>query len=397
MRLFTAGLLLVLLSIGLVFGPGASAQSADNQPVVHAVLFYSPTCPHCHEVIQNLLIPMVDQYGNRLQILGVDVSNDQGQALYQVAIEHYQIPPTRLGVPTLVIANTVLVGSGEIPDQFPQIVADGLAGNGIDWPDIPGLSNAMAAESAAARPQPTKPASAAAAPPQTATEPQPAPTANEPLPAPRQAVAAIDPDSVPVMEAEAAPAPDPVGIGLAGLILGGMLFVLYFAGRSLSENSRHLFELSHRVARVAKSWVIPALSVAGIGVAAYLTYVEITHTPAVCGPVGNCNAVQSSSYARIAGVPVAVLGIGSYLTVIGLWLVFRFAPGQSADLSLLGLLVFSMVGVLFSIYLTALEIFVIHAVCAWCLGSAVIISAILLILAAAIRTSPAPSRHAAPA
>jgi thiol-disulfide isomerase/thioredoxin len=51
----------------------ATAQPAD-EPAVRAVLFYSPTCPHCHEVIQNTLIPMVDRYGDRLQILAIDVT-----------------------------------------------------------------------------------------------------------------------------------------------------------------------------------------------------------------------------------------------------------------------------------------------------------------------------------
>ena len=131
---------LLLMALLLVFTPGSHAQTGD-EPVVHAVLFFSPTCPHCHDVIDNLLIPMVEQHGNRLQILAVDVTQEDGQTLYQAAIEHYRIPANRLGVPTMIINDTVLVGSGEIPAQFPSLANAGLTGNGIDWPGIPGQNS----------------------------------------------------------------------------------------------------------------------------------------------------------------------------------------------------------------------------------------------------------------
>jgi thiol-disulfide isomerase/thioredoxin len=112
------------------------AQSAD-EPVVQAVLFYSTTCPHCHYVITEVLVPMVDDYGEQLQILGVDTSQPDGGQLYQAAIERYQIPRQRQGVPTLIVNDIVLVGSGEIPEKFPSLVEEGLATGGIEWPDRP--------------------------------------------------------------------------------------------------------------------------------------------------------------------------------------------------------------------------------------------------------------------
>jgi uncharacterized membrane protein len=149
------------------------------------------------------------------------------------------------------------------------------------------------------------------------------------------------------------------------------------------------FELNAHAADIARSWLIPALALVGLGVAGYLAYVEITHTEAVCGPVGNCNLVQSSAYAQIAGIPIAVLGILNYVAVLVLWPIFRFGRGRAADMALLGILVFSLIGTLFSIYLTALEIFVIQAICAWCLSSAIITAAIMMVVAIAIRP-PAP-------
>ncbi|GAB4448282.1 MAG: hypothetical protein Kow0031_30820 [Anaerolineae bacterium] len=412
--------LALLVAIMLIFTPGALAQT-EEQPVVHAVLFFSPTCPHCHDVINNLLVPMIEEHGDRLQVMGVDVTQEDGQTMYQMAIEQYQIPPNRLGVPTLIVADRVLVGSVEIPGQFPQIVAEGLAGGGIDWPAIPGLAEALPpptpAEESAAPAEATPPDTVTAAPDSAAAEPapptaaptasagQPSPTAaataqaavppeTEPEPPAESAVITLSENNVPqVAAAETAPPPDPIGIGLAGLVLGAMLFALYFTARALSLNSHRLLELSRTASGSAGGWLIPLLALLGLGVSGYLAYVEITHTEAICGPVGNCNAVQSSPYAAIAGVPVAVLGLLNYVAVLALWLGVRFGRGQVADLSLLGLLALGLVGVVFSVYLTGLEIFVIRAVCAWCISSAIITTAILLIAATSIY-APAPGRPA---
>lgn len=124
----------------------AVAQS-DLEPVVQAVLFYSPTCYHCHYVISEVLQPLVTEYGDHLQIVGIDTTQPNGGQLYQVTIEHYQIPPDRQGVPTLIVGDVVLVGSLEIPEQFPDIVEAALSEEGIAWPDIPGLAQAISTES----------------------------------------------------------------------------------------------------------------------------------------------------------------------------------------------------------------------------------------------------------
>lgn len=377
-------LILLLAVIGLMIAPGAAAQS-EQDSVVRAVLFYSPTCPHCHEVINKLLIPMIDKYGDRLQILAVNVTESQGQQLYQVAVEHYNIPPERLGVPTLVVDDMVLVGSGEIPARFPQIVEDGLAGAGIDWPGIPGLTPPQPQQPA----PPTEPAAdptaaqAAPTPPESATAaPKPDPTAVLEVNAPGNN---LSHETVSVEAENAAPLPDPVGISLAGLVLGAMLVALIFTVIVIIRRGGGLFQAENSTDGLAKGWSIPLLALAGLGVAAYLAYVEINQVEAVCGPVGNCNAVQSSSYAEILGIPVAVLGILNYAAILGLWLTYRYAADPLAELAMLGLLILTFVGTLFSVYLTVLEIFVIQAVCAWCISSAIITTAIMLIVAMSMR------------
>jgi uncharacterized membrane protein len=113
-------------------------------------------------------------------------------------------------------------------------------------------------------------------------------------------------------------------------------------------------------------------------VASYLSFVEVTSTPAVCGPVGDCNTVQQSEYARIFGVvPVGVLGALGYVAMSVLWFAGTRAARICTWCCALG-------GVVFSVYLTFLEPFVIGASCAWCLASAVIVTFMLLAVTPAV-------------
>jgi len=126
--------------------------------------------------------------------------------------------------------------------------------------------------------------------------------------------------------------------------------------------------------------VIPVLSVIGLGASIYLTYVEISHARALCGPVGDCNAVQSSPYAKLFGFfPIGLLGALGYIAILVTWLWRRFRSDALARISGPAMYGMALFGTLFSIYLTYLELFVIHAVCIWCLSSAVIITAIMLL------------------
>ncbi|MCZ7668806.1 MAG: thioredoxin family protein [Chloroflexi bacterium] len=129
----------------LLFNLPVSAQEADAEtPVVHAVFFYSPTCSHCHDAINNVLIPLMAEYGERLAVVGIDVSTEAGNYLYSSAILFYEVPENRRGVPTLVVADTVLVSSLEIENAFPQMVEAGLEAGGNEWPAFPGMAEVAA-------------------------------------------------------------------------------------------------------------------------------------------------------------------------------------------------------------------------------------------------------------
>jgi uncharacterized membrane protein len=135
--------------------------------------------------------------------------------------------------------------------------------------------------------------------------------------------------------------------------------------------------------RVTNRWLelaIPILSVIGLGVSIYLTYVEFTHVQALCGPVGDCNAVQGSPYAKLFGVvPIGLVGAIGYIAILFAWSWRHFRTDGFARIAGPAMFGMALFGTLFSIYLTYLELFVILAVCIWCLSSAVIITTLMLL------------------
>jgi uncharacterized membrane protein len=121
------------------------------------------------------------------------------------------------------------------------------------------------------------------------------------------------------------------------------------------------------------------LAVLGALISAYLTWTHFAGLTPVCSGSGEgCETVQSSRYASILGMPVALLGLIAYGGLI-----FSAVLWREAGLYL-GFLI-SLVGTLFSAYLTYLEIFVIGALCQWCLASAAIMVAALICTALTTR------------
>jgi uncharacterized membrane protein/glutaredoxin len=342
---------LFLALVGCLLPGALSAAAANGEGIaVRAVLFYSPNCPHCHQVMTEDLPPLLSKYGSQLQILTVDIDDPRGADLYDAAVKYFQLPMERTGVPTLVVGDVVLVGSAEIAEQLPSLVDRVLARGGSDWPSIPGLADVL--------------------PPETASP------SSGPLPASAPAGSFLSNVAERI-------ARDPVGNALAIAVLLGLLASLAWAA-TVVWGAR-----ATRSAGPPSGW-IPILALVGLGVAAYLASVETTGASAVCGPVGDCNRVQQSEYARLLGVVhIGLLGCAGYVSILGAWFAGRVATGTSAQLARLSLIAMTGAGVLFSIYLTFLEPFVIGATCAWCLTSAVLMDALLLLSVASMRTRDA--------
>jgi uncharacterized membrane protein len=121
------------------------------------------------------------------------------------------------------------------------------------------------------------------------------------------------------------------------------------------------------------------LIVAGIGIASYLTYVKLFDVKPYCAGVGNCEAVQSSPYAELLGVPVAIWGLLSYLGLLALFLVKRADWRGFGHLARQVTFLATLVGVMYSAYLTYLELFVINEICPWCVASAIVMTALFVL------------------
>ncbi len=383
------GMLLLLLAGALLFsgmlsavGP-VSAQSEDG--AVHAIMFSLPTCGHCNYVKQNVFPPLQEQHGDLLRIHEVNLSGGTYNGLLSEVCMAYGVPTSDCGaVPLLVVGDQWMLGSADIPARFPGLIEQGLAAGGTPLPDLPSID--LVADAGGVSSNPVW---------WTAFE------------------------------------ADPIGNGLAVfvllLLIGSMGALLLTGYRGLSNaaaldwltarggwaltvgsallaalvaltlvlNGEDLLSLPTLAALTVSAlmllvsvglylhqpedsayrfpaWVTPVVIVGGLAVAGYMAYVETLEVAPVCGQVGDCTTVQTSTYAYLFGVlPVGVFGLLGYAALLGAWLA-RFASERLALLGRAAFLVFALFGLAFSIYLTFLEPFVIGASCAWCLTSALV-------------------------
>jgi uncharacterized membrane protein len=115
----------------------------------------------------------------------------------------------------------------------------------------------------------------------------------------------------------------------------------------------------------ALRFAVAGLALAGVAVATYLTYTRYAETTIAC-TTGGCEAVQSSDYAELLGVPVAVLGLLAYVLLLG-------TAFFTLELARLAGAVIAVSGALFAGYLLFAQLFLIDAICQWCVASDVLI------------------------
>lgn len=327
-------LLIVLFLLTLLLSPALAAQASQTAPVVRGVMFWMEGCAHCHEVLENVLPPLQQEHGSSLDIRLVEVvTSEDFNQLLSIAAD-YGYGSHEVGVPFLIIGDTTLVGSDQIARQLPPLIDERLAAGGVDFPDLPSLEIAPTGDVAAVA---DAPAASGAASGDLRWN----------------------------------------GFRLAVAIMVGMAAALIYAAITVWRGANGTRR--SRAPRWTEVAFVP-LALAGLSVAAYLAYVETQTVAAICGPVGDCNAVQMSPYATLFGVlPIGVLGVIGYLGMLALWLWGRLRDDALARYVPVLLFGMALFGVLFSLYLTYLEPFVIGAVCIWCLTSAVIMTLLLLL------------------
>lgn len=383
---FTLSILVCMLLI-LPF----QVSVANNQPIVYAVLFHSPNCPHCRHFLENDYPWYQREFGENFQLIMIDVTTEEGRSLFLTAIDTVPIPENRLYVPMMIIGSEVLVGSDEINENAPDLIRNGLATNGIALPLIPGLEideNLTIKDISSATPK-----------------------------------SSISEDNIANL----------VAIVLLIGLLFSVLLTVVVGLQLLIDNNRQTIEwlsgkaghqiqwllglitlsiavtlIMHETADTfatiialitvtcllitfvlsmitlrnpknkISTWSIPIVIIAGLAVATYLSYVEVGKETAACGVMGDCNTVQQSQYAKLFGVlPIGLLGMTGYFIILLLWIGTHLTSKSISEIAQGSLLIVTLIGVAFSSYLTFLEPFIIKATCTWCLTSAAIMLMIL--------------------
>ncbi len=312
---------LALAGVLLLSNPTGAAAAQAQGGVVQGVMFWEKGCPNCERVMADTLPALQTRYDGKFKLDLVEVSSvDDVDHLYQVGAA-YGLQKSEIGVPLLILGDQVLVGAVQIPAELPGLIDRYLAAGGVQTTVRTAASAAPAA-----------------------------------LPA-----AAAQNNGMWLAWVTV------VGLGLA-LVIGLWQLILALQGGQT-------FQLPGWT-----NWLVPLLAVAGSFVAIYLTFIETTKAKAICGPIGDCNAVQNSPYALLFGlVQVGLVGLLGYIAILAAWLWRRIRQDVVADYVPVALLGMSMFGVIFSAYLTYLEIYVIHAVCIWCISSAWIMILLMLI------------------
>jgi len=128
--------------------------------------------------------------------------------------------------------------------------------------------------------------------------------------------------------------------------------------------------VSDRLLRVA----LLLVTAAGIGVAAYLTYVHYRPAALICTAGGGCETVQGSKYSVLAGIPLAILGLVAWVAALGLTI-------WNSELARTLTAALAVVAVAFAAYLVILQLFVIDAICVWCMANDLVLVPLLAVLA----------------
>lgn len=388
------GLVIMLIVFALLVVP--FELQAQDPPVVHTVMFYSSSCTHCQQVLQETLPPLRNTFDRQLDLLLLDSGNRQMSALYDEACVRYMVPDDLCGaVPAVMIGPDILIGEDQIKARLPELVAQGVQAGGIAFPELPGMQAAIAyidsfRTSSVARDD-------------TAHGPEPDQEAwyaifrSHPFEAALMTGVLLLLVGSPLLWWQVLGLRLPLASRRRRLVWGLMLLLACSLLLSLS-----LFDPGTLFA--AGNWVMaPAivillgliggiwwtnsgdsdrlpyvlelvvfwLVVVGLLIAGYMLRSETGEQLPYCGPIGDCVTVQHSEYARLFGwLPVGALGVVGYASILLVWSVTRFGPQRIKHIAIRIQYLLLLFGVLFSLYLTFLELFVIRAMCVWCLTSA---------------------------
>lgn len=126
-------------------------------------------------------------------------------------------------------------------------------------------------------------------------------------------------------------------------------------------------------------WISGILALLGLADAGYLSWIKLANTvAAACSGIGDCASVNSSRYAEMRGIPVALFGAAAYLAIL-LLLLLEGRWHHNFYLFRLGVFGVTLVGTLYSAYLTYVEVAILRAICPYCVVSALLMTALFVL------------------
>ncbi|MEO1785228.1 vitamin K epoxide reductase family protein [Thermodesulfobium sp. 4217-1] len=293
---------------------------------VNVVLFWSPTCPHCHDVIENILPPIQEKFKNKLLITYIMLYKEsQVEPFYNLASE-YGIKKSDAGVPFMIIGDKVLIGTDDIEKDLPNLIQEGIKQGGIPFPE-----KVLHSEFSKY----------------------------------------IDVKAIENKNFEGKP-----------YAIFTVIFLLIVALYSLLTLKFITLIKYANFIKAFRNYLIPFVIFIGFLISIYLFHLETTDSSAMCIIFSGCDTVQKSSFSHIFGIiPMAALEIFAYCVFFALWVysyklnknkVFRFNPKML-------LFWINFMAVIVAICLTTLEIFIIKAACVYCIISSIIIGLLLIL------------------
>jgi len=121
--------------------PGSKTAEPLPDGAVGAYYFYANDCPHCIAMLEDLILPKVDEYNGLLDVRLLEIGLPEYYEAMLTIESFFEVAPSERGIPTMVIDNQILIGESEIRDTFAQLVSEGIEQGGIPFPDIPGLDS----------------------------------------------------------------------------------------------------------------------------------------------------------------------------------------------------------------------------------------------------------------
>jgi len=400
-------ILLLICCLPAIFSSPLQAVEQTAGPV-RAIFFLKNDCPDCETLRLKFLPELKAKMGERLEILSLNTSCPEAGTLYLQALLSLGIPLSN-PLPLVILGKQHWSGLPEITGQLPPAVDSAVSAGGSDWPPLQGLSDLLNRVRGLETSECNRW--------YITTEPETAAFIFDRLRHTFRRDLVGNSYSLVLLAAmfislaysaagfirntgkgETAIAPLRRWLIMLLLILGiavawqlaeidRILQGLRPAGYLLSQplvllilvamltgflfSFRNLFgDAAERIV-FWQRWFPLLLLVIGMTAAGYLAWTEFMQTEAVCGAVGDCNAVQQSEYARLCGlVSIAALGICCNLLILLAWAGSHYGPSPLRDFARLSMWSLLFLGVCFFVYLTFLEPFVIGATCLWCLTAA---------------------------